>query len=439
MKRTLILVFLIQLLSRLIFVFFIGFDNNYSLQSDSMWLTDFGNKVILGDFNFELDRFIASPLYPTLCGLFKIIFSNYWNILLVIFQLLIAALSGVYVYKIANLLFRNNNISLLATLMYAVFPLTLWFTHTFSQESIFQSLLIFTFYYLLKFLTTNRIKYVLYSAILFSLDYLTKSHILIFSVFIPLIFFHYYGFSKKTVLFSSIFAGISFLFSAPYGIYNLKTHNTYVISSNGGAYQFYLGNTEAGYKTVVDVPSKSSDDYSRIKYINATAGYFNGSQSYYDSILKLPQKEKQSVFFQEGIKWIKYNPAKFIKLKIYDTLFFLMPGVSWRHYDFSYWLGTFLLSLPIYVFAYVSIIKQLRNNFKMTAPMLYLFISMLLFSTIWYVQNRFRSITIEPFYIIYSAVIIMDIIKKSLFAEKAFNSISLFFHGQSQLSIAKNY
>ncbi len=44
----------------------------------------------------------------------------------------------------------------------------------------------------------------------------------------------------------------------------------------------------------------------------------------------------------------------------------------------------------------------------------YIFISMLLFSLVWYVQNRFRTITIEPFYIIYAAYVVTSFIEKRI-------------------------
>jgi hypothetical protein len=428
MKKTDVLLFTLHLLTRSLFISYIGFYENYYLQPDSFWLVPFADKAMRGDFDFEMERFIASPLFPVVGGLFKLLFSSYWDTALVVFQLLLASLSGVYIYKTGELLFQSKKIALLASLIFAFFPLTFWFTHTFSQESIFQALFIFAFYFLLKSLIYSNLKQVIVSAIFFSLAYLTKSHLLVFSIFIPLIFFHWFGFTAKTFIYSSIFAIISLLFSLPYGLYHLNRHQSYVISSNGAGYQFYLGNTEAGYRTVVDVPHKSSEDYQKIKYINSTAGYFNGSQAHYDSILRLSQKEKQTIFFKEAIQWIKANPKKFVILKMYDTLFFLVAGVNWQHYSFEEWLFSFLLSLPIYVFAYWSIIKQLKVNPKLTYPILYLLITMFLFSTVWYVQNRFRTITIESFYILYSAVIFFSFIEKIPILNRIFASIYAFFH-----------
>ena len=414
MRNLTLKIFITHLLSRIIFIFLNGFFNNYGLQADSTWLVEFGLRNAANlDFNFELERFVASPLFPSIVGMLKIVFGENWNVMLIIIQLFLSALSGVFVYKIGSLLF-NKKAGIVSTLVYAVFPLTLWYTNTFSQECIFQVLFILSVYYLIKSVKKSSIYLVLLSSIYFSLAYLTKSHILLFSIFIPVIYFHFYGFTKKTFVYSSLFAFVALLFSMPYGIYSFKNHKQYIISSNGAGYQFYLGNTEAGYKTVVDVPAKGTVEFKKLQDITVTAGYFNGSQTRYDSILNLPQKEKQSLFFKEGITWIKANPLKFIELKIYNAILFLTPGVSWRHYSFLNWLFSFLLSLPIYFLAYYAIFKLYKKRNINNVFIFYIFMSMLLFSLVWYVQNRFRTITIEPFYIIYASYVISGFIEKRM-------------------------
>jgi hypothetical protein len=273
-------------------------------------------------------------------------------------------------------------------------------------------LFILSIYYLIESIKYNSIYSVLLSSVFGSLAYLTKSHVLLFLVFIPIIYLHFYGFKKQTLLYSFVYALVSFLFSVPFGIYTYKIHKQYVISSNGAGYQFYIGNSEVGYKTVVDVPEIGSQDFKRVQ--NVEVGYFTGSQAHHDSLLNLPQKEKQGNFFREGFSWIKNNPTKFIELKFYNALFFLTPGVSWRHHSFFYWLLSFFLSFPIYFLAYYAMFKLHKIGNINYVFVFYILISMLIFSLVWYVQNRFRTITIEPFYIIYASYIITNIIESKM-------------------------
>lgn len=412
MTQTSIFLFTLHVLTRLAFVFALGLSNNYALQVDSYELVRFGLQAVEGDFNFELERFIVSPLFSIVVASFNLLFGEQWSVMLLIFQLLISALSGVYIYKIALTLFHNRKVGLFASLLFAVFPLTFWFTHTFSQECLFQALFIFSFYHLLAALEQKLIKHVVYSAVFFSLAYLTKSHILIFSLFIPVLFWHAFKGSKTTIVYSMLYASIALAFSLPFGLYTLNKHGSYVLSSNGAGYQFFLGNTEAGYKTIVDVPAKGTEDYLKMKDITVHAGYFNGSDSSYNATLLLPQREKQAQLFSEAHMWITNNPVKFIELKAYNLTLFFLPGVSWRHYSFVTWLATFLLSLPIYLGAYAALMRLIKERDRRGAPLAYLMLTLLLFSTIWYVQNRFRSITLEPIYIVYASVPLWALIQR---------------------------
>jgi hypothetical protein len=107
MKKTDVLLFTLHLLTRSLFISYIGFYENYYLQPDSFWLVPFADKAMRGDFDFEMERFIASPLFPVVGGLFKLLFSSYWDTALVVFQLLLASLSGVYIYKTGELFFPS--------------------------------------------------------------------------------------------------------------------------------------------------------------------------------------------------------------------------------------------------------------------------------------------------------------------------------------------
>ncbi len=427
MRRTLFLLFFVHLLTRLLYVNISGIFNNYNLQCDSLWLVNFADEVVKGNFNFDIGRFIASPLFPIVCGLFKVLFHEQWAFYLILFQILLSACSGLYIFRIAFVLFRDKNLALFSSLIFAFFPMTIWYVHTFSQESIFQSLLIMSIYYLLSSVKYSRIIDTVKAAVLFSLAYLTKSHILIFSLFIPLMYFHMHGLSKRTILHSFIFSLIAIIFSIPYGVYQYKTNGSYVVSSNGAGYQFYLGNTEAGYKTIVDVPKSGTPDYERMKDITVHAGYFNGSKNHYDFILHLPQRLKQKEFYKDAIKWISLNPGKFIKMKMYDIALFIIPGVSFRHYSFLNWISTFIFCAPFYYFGYLFIFKCCRRKFAEHSCIFYLFVTMLIFSTCWYVQNRFRTITLEPFYIIYASYYLYHALRNYTFGMQIINFLDTLF------------
>ena len=80
-----------------------------------------------------------------------------------------------------------------------------------------------------------------------------------------------------------------------------------------------------------------------------------------------------------------------------------MPGVNLAWYPFSQWLLSLIVSTPVYILGYIGIIRSLRQDFKRHIWVLGLVLSLLAFSTAFYVQNRFRTITLEPSYLMYAA------------------------------------
>ncbi len=405
-----IAVFLSCLIIRVLFVIFSGF-NNYQLSGDSEWIIMLSEKVVSGNFDFDIQRFIAAPFYQSLVGVIKLIFGSKWEVVLVCFQLIIASLSGIYIYRLAILLFKRKDIGIVAASVFAFFPMTLWWVHTFASEVLFQSVLIISVYYLVSGTISMQVRHIIFSAFLLAICFLSKSHILVFTPFIVIYFFLTLHHLRDKIVYSVIYGSICILMSIPFGVYNLIKHDTFVLSSNGAGCQFYLGHSNVGYITIVDVPEKGTEEYKRMKYVNAEAGFFNGSR--YDSIMELPQAIKQKVFFQDGLTWIKNNPEKFIELKVYDLVLFLMPGVSYRHYSLMEWLFSFMISLPVYLLGYIGIVKALKLNFEHNFWILGLFLTMIIFSVGFYVQNRFRTVTLEPFYIIYASYAFITLFENS--------------------------
>ena len=199
----------------------------------------------------------------------------------------------------------------------------------------------------------------------------------------------------------------------PYGLYHLKYNQTYVLSSNGYGYQFYFGNSWPGYRNIVE-PLPQDTILQHYKNGVDNAPYYYGSeQANIDSMFQLPQHTKQFTFLKSGLNWIISHPWLTLKLKCFDFFYFLIPGVNPKLYTFWNWFISFIISIPIYIFGYWGMWLAIKKDYKKHFFMLALFLTMILFSVVWYVQNRFRTITIEPFYIIYASSIIYMILSKT--------------------------
>ncbi len=380
---------------RILYVLLSGF-STCELCSDCQWINMLSERALVGNFDFDIGRFIVAPFYNVFIAAHKFLFQSYWSIALIVVQIVISALSGVYFYKLARLLF-SEKAALLSTAIFGIFPMTLYWVHTFCTESIFQSLLIISLFYLVKSIKTQQYTALIASAVIYSITFLTKSHILLFSPFIALFLFLNLKGAKKNI-FPLLYGAISLAATLPFGLHNLQQHNEYVLASNGSKFHFYTGNSAFAYHSIVRVPPQGTEEFRHVRNMNMA--FFNGD--IHHEIMKQPHAEKQDAYLRLALDWIQQNPMQFLELKAYNLGLFLFPGVSFRHYPFKSWLFSFLISLPIYIFGYIGLYKSVKNNFKLHFFALGLFVVMLLFATIWYVQNRFRTITIEPIYILYA-------------------------------------
>jgi len=391
-------IFLAFLVVRVGFVLLSGYDS-FQLQPDSARYNLQSDGILAGNFNLVEPLFVTAPFYPYFEALFKLLFVSYWIPALQITQIIISSLSGVFLYKTAKLIWNKSDIALIASAVYCFFPFTFWWVHTFSQETLFQCFLIFTIYFFLKAIYKNSFQSLLASAVLFSVTFLTKSHILLFSPFIPIIIFLSKNKSlKNKVAYTVAFTSICLAFTVPYGLYNLKVNGLYVISSTGLGGQFLTGHNDDVYLTVVNPPPRNSTEAERLSQMD-----FQIFKQLLEKKQGLSQSQLQRLYLDEGIRWCVENPHKALTLAFYNLYYFLMPGVNKNWYPYNQWLASIVISSPVYILGYMGIILGLKQNYRYHFWILALFISMIIFSVGFYVQNRFRTVTIEPFYILYAA------------------------------------
>lgn len=405
-KRIQWTIFLVFFLVRILFVTLSGF-SSFDLQPDSSRYNRQSDAILLGQYNLLEPLFITAPFYPYFQSLFKLTFGSYWILALQLTQIILSSLSGVFIYKIAKIIWECKEIAIISAILYCFYPFTFWWVHTFTQDTPFQYHLIFTIYFLLKSVYKNHFPSLIFSAILFSITFLTKSHILLFAPIIPLILL----FSNQEATFTLkvknifIFIIICFVFTIPYGVYNHMVNGVYVISSTGQGGFFLTGHNDDVYKQIVNPPVLGSEEARRLQ--NLEFSIFEELETKKEG---LSHREVQSLFLREGIKWCVENPQKAVTLFGYNLFYFLLPGLNPNWYSFKSWIVSFIISIPIYLLAYIGIFIALKQDFRKHLWVVGLFGSMILFSTIFYVQNRFRVITIEPFYLLYASSLIPSLI-----------------------------
>lgn len=397
-------IFLACLVTRILFKVISKYDN-FQLFIDSHRYDNLSTKILGGDTNMDIVAYLSAPLYPYTLALFKFINNEQWQLIAVGYQFTLVALSAVYIYKITKLLFRSETTATLAAIIYIFYPMTFWLNFTLTQETSFQCYFVFFCYYFLKTLSQPDTKTTLLAGTFFALSLLTKSHILMLVPFVILIFV-FQKYYKQAILFISFV----FLCTIPHGLKNYFEHGVYTFSSHGNASLFLLGHSDQTYPCLLERAGEM-DEFSALGCDPSFV--FDRSYEFaeYGKVNSLSVKERNSVRMQIAFDWIKDNPKKFIELKLFGFKRFLMPGLDYLQYKFSYWILSFISGLLLYIPAYVVLFKQLKDKPYLHLLMLSLIIVSSAVFIVFFPINRFRVITMEPLLCVYAAVAYARLLK----------------------------
>ena len=389
-----ILIFSVALLARLLWAAFSGLGPEAG--ADFSRYDTFSDNILAGNLNLETNLFILAPLFPYTFALAKLAFGANWFAGLGFIQILISSASTVYLSKAAILIFRKRSIAIAAGLLYALCLPTIYYTHLPSQESLFQSFFVISFYWLCRYSSSPSAGALAGFSIAFTLALLTKSHVILM---IPLVFLFILLKRKATIKALSdaaiLFAVIGLL-TLPYGLYNLHANGTYVISSSGSGGHFLTGHNEDFYQWLVNTPPKGSAEFDRLAAMNFSAYQEKGIPA------GSSHGQRQLIYLSRGLKWATENPSKSINLIAHNIQHHLRPGYSLRFQTIRNWSVAMLFNAPVYTLAYIEMARGLRRP-GAHIPAYIVFVTMLAFVTIFYAQNRFRLITMEPIYILYSS------------------------------------
>ena len=402
-------IFILAFIARYIFAVFSGIDNfsgpdssRYDFTSDQILAGNYNLLVTEGNINMVL-----SPVYPYLMALFKLLFSSNYILALEFFQICLSSLSVIFMVKLAFSIYSDAKVAIFIGIIYSIFPTTLYFTHLFSQETIFQSLFVISIYYYYQLVRYPDYKYVVMFGALFSLATLTKSHALVIFPFLVMGIGFSYGLSRLFMRNCLVIATTFLLISAPYSLFNQKVNDNFVISSSGSGLYFLVGHNDDFYRFVTNPPDRDTDDYKKL--VNLDYQILN--RIHLES-MDLKHSEIQKKYIIEGVKWSLSNPSKFFTLLVVNIKNFLQPGYNKLHHEFIPWLITFIISFPIFIFAYCGIYRALLFDPRTHVGVLSIFLGMLVISIIFFTQNRFRVITIEPFYVFYACVFFLELYQK---------------------------
>ncbi len=397
--RLCLFLFLGSLFIRLLVAYQGNFDYHIG---DSPKYIAVAESILNGNPSFILNNglFVAAPIYPLFIAGCRLVFGENYILAIQIIQILCSSITDIFIFLLCMFLFGSQRIGIFAAVLFGLLPMGIFFTFKVAQETFFTTALVISIYYLVRVLNDPTKKHLFLSAVFFSIAFLIKSLIGLFSPFIILsILVSRIPEWRKKILFSVIYTVICFVFTLPYGLYNLQKLGIYTFSSTGPGCVVYFGNTEMQYRFVVETPPKNSPEY--LKLLSMDFSFANGSS--YDALMLKPINERERFFYIEAYKWARANPYKFLILKIESAKLFLTPSVSKKHYPFKTWLFSLVTIGPVYLLAYIGIFVALRRDFRQHSWAFWLFISLFVFSVVCGSVSRYRTAMLEPFYIIYAA------------------------------------
>lgn len=396
--RTEAALFLLAVLLRLAWWGLSGKDP-FEMFPDSRRYAALADQILRGDLLLDVTAFVSAPLQPFFLALHKVLFSESWAEAAVISQTLLVALSVVFLYRTALLLFGDRRLALLAAWLYSCYPPTLWLNFTLSQETVFQSLFILFSHYFLR--TLKGIPHsIVPAAMLYALAFLTKSHVLLYAPAIALLLaLSFKGWALRARRIAT-FGILAFLPTLPLGIYTWQTTGTYILSSTGSGAFFHHYHSEQGYQETFHPedpdPAKrkrpSTFIFKKDLWIEGL-GYINHA----------PVGMRDRLHFRASVHWIKANPNKFLRLEAFALERFLLPGLSPAHHPAGLVALSFLLSLPIYLFGYAGIAQTWRSDRRTALWGLSVIALLFLFYMVFAPLSRFRSVTLDPVLILFAA------------------------------------
>jgi 4-amino-4-deoxy-L-arabinose transferase-like glycosyltransferase len=403
-KKAPFVIFMLFFITRWIYQWVTGNDH-FSLFWDSYRYDALSEQILSGNFNLDIVAFIVAPLYPWLLAVVKFVSGEYWMIVASLIQYFFVALSGVYLFKLTRELFKSKKIGWIAAIFYCFYPMTLYYNALFTQETLFQSFFLLFLYQWRKAIKGEGNHASNKAGIWFALSFLTKSHAIILAPFILCIhFFYTHGKLVDRIKPALIIGTWAFILNLPFALINLQLNKVWTWSSYGSQTFFHNAHSPETFETSFHPKFENEDSRTAsggvgLDFIFDTAYVY----PYYGKVNLLKQPERDKMHGKIALEWIRGHSSEFLMLKWFSLKRFLLPGVSKAHYRADIWLASLLATLPFYLLGYFGLFRALRENFTEHVWALSIVVLMFIVYMVFLPQARFRSVTLDPVYLIYAA------------------------------------
>ncbi|MBI5208219.1 MAG: glycosyltransferase family 39 protein [Candidatus Firestonebacteria bacterium] len=371
LKKTALLIFLLAVILRFSYIYF-SLGINTPPNDHDFWLekvaVNFSNG---GGYGLVPSKPTARklPFFSLFLAGIYIIFGH--SIVIArIFQIILGGLSALGVYLTAKTISGEKE-GIISGIIFACDPLTIYISGWFLTENLFIPLIIYFFYFMVKYQKENKNQnYLIMAGMFLGMSSLTRAISLLLTVFIFIwSFFINYPDIKKILRDFFIIIAIMFIFVSTWGIRNYVKLGDFVLTETGSGKMFWGGNNPYAIGDTV-LMTGSPRLFESNDHPHGIQGkdwrQWNGS-SWLNVFLSTDEgaseKEVSDKYYKKGIEWITNHPIDFFKLlpgKIYYLWKFWSPHASLPDIE----PGLFLSAEIYYYLMLVSAIAGLLFSFS---------------------------------------------------------------------------
>jgi 4-amino-4-deoxy-L-arabinose transferase-like glycosyltransferase len=317
-----VLSFFVHLIFLIVFLHFFGQDkllkadsHNYlslasTLLSQHQFSVNTGNLIMPESFRV--------PIYPLFLAICLSITKKIWFIALI--QILISALSTVFVYKISQF-FLKGKWAVVPSLIFISEPRVLYISILLMSETLFLLFILAGIYYLLKYFKNYNYLDLFFSICFLALSCLIKpvSYYLFFIIFLLSIFFIFKTKNKKKIIITILIFVFSYsmiilpwlirnkIFFNEFELSNIKNYNLYFYNSSflhSKLYGSKMGSENLNF-IVQDLQDKAREHYTERSYSKDMSYFVYIRSLYANDYLK-----------KESTEFILNNPIEYTKIHL---------------------------------------------------------------------------------------------------------------------------
>ena len=323
------------------------------------------------------------PLYPLFISLSDYLFG--WPLL----DVVISSLTVYFVYGIADEIGKNHSISLLAGVLYAIWPMSIFYSGAILTESLFVFLFLGGFY-------AAYHKRLLWCCIFWVLSILTRP---VFDLLYPIlivVFFYEEGWVKSLKSLAIYFFAFVIMLT-PWWIHNYQKYGSFVKLNLGLGYVLYEGN--------------------HLQNHDGGPAPFSGKEPYDASEtnpIKIDQKLKSA-----AVEIIKNDPMRFLKMAWKKFLRLWNPFPNHESYKGLFTaLAVGIPALFIYVGSFIFMVKANRKTWILILPIILCVLYLTAVHMVTVASIRYRY-PVEPLLLILACSGVGGMVKEKYFNHKS--------------------